>query len=217
MTQLQQWSIKKEPGNGPVGMINCSKAIYRGKLHQARRFWVAKPLLLLVEVDVLPLDWTHWCRVRLNADTIPRIQRHSCLPVYVRLLEIDWWCRDWIGITCSWLTCKPNIWVMVSSGENQWGLWGGSMTCLSSRFLILFFETIIWVYGKVTKQSIPEYHVYFVDYGWCSPYFCSRRSKFSPSTWPIGSNCDRIHIFSRDPSASLPTCICRDIYNWSVV
>ena len=44
------------------------------------------------------------------------------LPAYIGALEIAWWCRDWIGIMRSWLTRKTNILVMVSSGENQWGL-----------------------------------------------------------------------------------------------
>ena len=36
------------------------------------------------------------------------ISRSSRLPAYMGALEIAWWCRDWIVIACSWLTC--NIW-----------------------------------------------------------------------------------------------------------
>jgi hypothetical protein len=42
-----------------------------------------------------------------------------------------------------WLTCKTKILVVVSSGENQWGLGGGSMTYLSTLPPILFFEVVI--------------------------------------------------------------------------
>ena len=53
----------------------------------------------------------------------PEIPRLSRLPVYIGALEIAWWCRDWIGVMCSWLTCNTNILVMVSSGENPVGAW----------------------------------------------------------------------------------------------
>ena len=46
-----------------------------------------------------------------------------------------------------------------------WGLEGGSSTCLSTQTLIVCFWTIGVAYGKSRKQSIAEYHVYFVDYG----------------------------------------------------
>ena len=52
----------------------------------------------------------------------PDISWSSRLPVCVGALELAWWCSDWIGIACSWLVCKANILVMVSSGKNQWGL-----------------------------------------------------------------------------------------------
>ena len=52
----------------------------------------------------------------------PRILWLHCHPVRVGSLEIAWWCRDWIGIMRSWLTCKTNILVMVSSEKKQWGL-----------------------------------------------------------------------------------------------
>ena len=38
----------------------------------------------------------------------PEISRLHRLPAHIGALEIAWWCRDWIGIACSWLTC--NIW-----------------------------------------------------------------------------------------------------------
>ena len=42
----------------PVGMPGWDKAVHRGKYRMDRRLWVAHPLLSLVEVDFLPLDWT---------------------------------------------------------------------------------------------------------------------------------------------------------------
>ena len=38
----------------------------------------------------------------------PEISRSSRLPVYMGVLEIVCWCRDWIGIIGSWLIC--NVW-----------------------------------------------------------------------------------------------------------
>ena len=57
--------------------------------------------------------------IAIEYANFPEISRSSRLPVYTGTLEIAWWCRDWIGVMCSWLTCNTNILVMVSSGENQ--------------------------------------------------------------------------------------------------
>ena len=48
-------------------------------------------------------------------------------------------------------------------------------------------------------------------------YCCSWRLRFCPSIGRIGSDCDRIQILSRDPSASLPPCTCGVVGNWLIV
>ena len=40
---------------------------------------------------------------------------------------------------------------------------------------------------------------------------------FCPSNGPVGADCDRIQILSRDPSASLPPCTCGVVGNWLIV
>jgi hypothetical protein len=107
--------------------------------------------------------------------------------------------------------------VMVSSGENQWGLWDGSMTYSSTLPPILFFEVVILVYGKVTKQSIAELHMLFVEHGWYSHCFCSWGSNFCPSIGLIGTDCDRTRILSGDLSVLSHTCIYGGVGNCLVV
>ena len=48
----------------------------------------------------------------------PEIPRLSYLPAYTGALEIAVWCRDWVGITRSWLTC------------NVWTKWAGNVAGL---------------------------------------------------------------------------------------
>ena len=36
---------------------------------------------------------------------LPVILRLYRLPVCISALEIAWWFRDWLGVTCSWLMC----------------------------------------------------------------------------------------------------------------
>ena len=64
-----------------------------------------------------------------------------------------------------------NVLVAVCSGGHRLGLGGASLTYLSTPFLILFFEVVLWMYKADIKQSIAEQIDGVDDYSLISKIF----------------------------------------------
>ena len=94
---------------------------------------------------------------------------------------------------------------------------GSPMTCLSTQPLNACFGVVLWVYGIGTERSVPEKMMDLTIVDDETTDCCSWRLRFCPSIGRIGSDCDRIQINSRDPSASLPPCTCGVVENWLIV
>ena len=144
------------------------------------------PTLFDLEIlGVLGVGPTRWWRTK-NAATKPPVRpiEGPLLTLYMRRYRL----ARWIGLTytfcCTYSTamvhCRAGSWRSVLEDGHRWEFWGGSLTSLSTQPLILCFGIILWVYGKVSKQSTVEKQLWFVDYGLCGQNFCWWRSNLAP-------------------------------------
>ena len=90
-----------------------------------------RQIFLLLE-DEFCASIGHVGSVLAECKYFPAIPRLNRLPACAGELEIGWWLRDWIGITCSWLMCTHQHF-----GDGQ--LWGTPVGTLR-RFDDLFID-----------------------------------------------------------------------------